>query len=102
MSSKFDKIFEAKSTQTKSAKVQRKRPASDIIPLASNPTDTVDATRRGRPNGKRSNPDYIGFTTYIRRETHTAVKIALLQEGEGRELSEIVEELLNTWLESRK
>jgi hypothetical protein len=58
--------------------------------------------RRGRPTGKRSDPDFTQTTAYIRAETYRDVRIALLQEGEGREYSELVEELLSDWLRKRK
>ncbi len=57
---------------------------------------------KGRPRGKRSNPDYEQVTAYIRRDTHRAIKMALLQEGESREFSEVVEELLAEWLSTQK
>lgn len=49
--------------------------------------------------GKRSDSDYRQVSAYIRKDTHQEVKIALLQEE--REFSELVEELLRAWLESR-
>lgn len=54
--------------------------------------------KRGRPPGKRSNPDFEQITAYIRKDTHQGVKIALLQEGNGQEFSELVENLLSGWL----
>lgn len=63
--------------------------------------DQEGRARRGRPAGKRSDPAFIGFTTYIRKQTHRSVKRALLDEPEDIELSELVEELLNDWLKSR-
>ena len=57
--------------------------------------------RRGRPTGKRSDGEHIQVTAYIRRETHHAVKVALLQGGKGKEFSELVQELLAKWLKSR-
>lgn len=58
--------------------------------------------QRGRPaTGKRTNPEFVGLTTYVRKETHLGVKIALLQEGKGRELSELVEELLSGWVKNK-
>jgi hypothetical protein len=53
---------------------------------------------RGRPKGKRTDADYTQVTAYIRKETHQAVKIRLLQEGQGREFSEVIQELLDSWL----
>jgi len=58
------------------------------------------AKRRGRPRGKRSHPDFEQVSAYISRRTHLSVKIALLQEGQGREFSELVEELLSQWLQA--
>ena len=55
--------------------------------------------RRGRPPGKRSHPDFEQITAYIRKDTHHAVKIELLQNGR-KEFSELVEELLHQWLKS--
>ena len=54
--------------------------------------------RRGRPRGKRSSDDFVQVTAYIEKETHRAVKMALLREGEGQEFSELVEELLAGWI----
>ena len=54
-------------------------------------------SHRGRPPGKRSHPDFEQITAYIRRDTHRAVKIALLKNGR-QEFSELVEDLLRHWL----
>jgi FMN phosphatase YigB (HAD superfamily) len=56
--------------------------------------------KRGRPPGKRSHPDFEQITAYIRKDTHRAVKIALLK-NDRKEFSELVEELVNQWLKSR-
>jgi len=56
--------------------------------------------RVGRPNAKRSDPDFVQTTAYIRKDTHRDVKIALLHEGQEQEFSELVEELLSNWLKS--
>ena len=57
--------------------------------------------KKGRPPGKRSDPDYDQYSVHLRKKTHTAVKIELLREGEGREVSELVETLLGEWLAAR-
>lgn len=56
---------------------------------------------RGRPPGKRSDPDYEQVTSYVRRQTYSDVKIELIREGKKREFSELVEDLLSQWLKSR-
>ena len=68
---------------------------------AASPTSLVRPQKqqgRGRPPGKRQNPDFDQVTAYIRKQTHQGVKIALLQEGKGQEFSELVESLLAKWL----
>jgi hypothetical protein len=62
------------------------------------PQTAKEPALRGRPPAKRSDPDFVQTTAYIRRDTHRDVKIALLNEGKGREYSEVVEELLAAWL----
>lgn len=113
--SKFDKIFEAREAdniktetkavnkpRTKSAREKKIGPANPpIAELSPSLSNLQDVPRRGRPPAKRSDPNFIGFTTYIRKDTHLKVKIALLQEAKGRELSELVEELLLKWTKDR-
>lgn len=60
-------------------------------------------TKRGRPrNGKRSDPLFTQITAYISKKTHQEVKVALLHEGGGRQISELVEECLRSWLTDQK
>lgn len=121
--SKFDKIFEAReegkgqsqdespvkkktpNAAKKSSSSQKKEKSSEQkSSTVSQKSDSQDSQavqspkQRGRPPAKRSDPNYLGFTTYIRRDTHLKAKIALLQEGKNRELSELVESLLVEWL----
>lgn len=95
--SKFDGLFPGAGGAGKSknsAKGGRKiKPPVDV--------QHTNTPRRGRPAGKRSDPDYVGFTTYIRKATHKQVKRALLEGDEDRELSELVEALLVGWLKTR-
>ena len=58
------------------------------------PTGTPESSPRKR--GKSADPEYVKLTSYIRRQTHLAVKKKLLDQG--REISELVEELLDKWL----
>jgi len=63
-------------------------------------SSTVRSTWGRRPPGKRSHPEFEQITAYIRKDTHHAVKIALLQNGK-KEFSQLVEELLCQWLRSQ-
>ncbi len=56
--------------------------------------------RRGRPTGKRSNPDYEQVTAYLNKQTNEDARVKLIREGKRRDFSELVEELLQKWLKS--
>lgn len=117
--SKFDKIFEAREvdvaevnkTSSKDTiikkNVGKKKDTSKIVQISSVASEQqIQLTnqpnvKQGRPTAKRSDPDFVGLTTYIRRDTHTRAKIALLQERNGRELSELVEDLIYAWLSKK-
>ena len=58
--------------------------------------------KKGRPKGKRSNPDFEQVTAYVRSKTYRQTKIALLQQDELSDFSELVEELLSEWLNTQK
>ena len=69
-------------------------------PAENNYSHTVSA--RGRPrNGKRSNPDYKQISALIRKDTHRSVVRILLDDGESRDVSDLLQELLQSWLSSR-
>lgn len=99
--SKFDGLFDARGgggkDQSKTKGAAKKSSKASIS--VEEPAD--ERPRRGRPSGKRSDPDFVGFTTYIRKDTHRKAKIALLESEDGRELSELVEDLITKWLQSQ-
>lgn len=53
----------------------------------------------GRPKGKRSDPKYIFLGGYIRKTTYRSVKKRLFQQD--KEISELLEELLQEWLNQK-
>ena len=50
--------------------------------------------------GKSADPAYMQAPFYIRKETHRQLKIKLLQTGDERDMSDVVEELLQGWLQA--
>lgn len=58
--------------------------------------------KMGRPAGKRSDPRYTQVTAYVQSETYRNVKVALLLDGNGQEFSELIEDLLSEYLNTRK
>jgi hypothetical protein len=68
--------------------------------------DQPEEKKRGRPaTGKRSNPDWIGRTYYIRKDTDLDIESELLKlKRQGIELdkSELVDFLLSAWVKWRQ
>lgn len=72
--------------------MSRKTTLADILP-----------TLRPQPapiksSGKRASPDYVQISACIRRDTRAAVKRILLVAYDGKEISELLEELLAAWV----
>ena len=99
--SKFKNILDA-ANQPKEQKTAKKKvqavpeSSSQIRPQEPQPI------KKGRPKGKRSHPDFEQVTAYIRSQTYRQTKIALLQQDELSDFSELVEELLTEWLSTQK
>ena len=71
------------------------------LPAAEQPTAPVASPPRriGRPRGKKSNPNFVQVTVYVRRDTHMVARQRLYEEG--KELSQLVQELVADWLRRR-
>jgi len=83
------------------AELQRQPSATEIPRPAENPTViTQDLSKaRGRPaTGKRSNPEWKLYSHFLKRRTQRAAAARLQAEDEGRDLSDILQELLENWL----
>jgi hypothetical protein len=52
--------------------------------------------RSSRKLAKRNNPDYRQVGLYLPRDIHQAARIKAMEEG--REISQVVEDLLSEWL----
>ncbi|NJL52746.1 MAG: hypothetical protein HC930_12010 [Hydrococcus sp. SU_1_0] len=78
---------------------EEKPPEPEITPEESTP-------KRGRPaTGKRSDPDWIGRTYYVRKETDFDVEdelVKLKRAGINLDKSELVDFLLAAWVNWRK
>lgn len=93
--SKFKGIFDAAKNRDGSNK-QPDKDSKEIVKAE------PIKNKVGRPRGKRSNPDYEQVTAYIKRQTYREIKIALLQQEELADFSELIEELLCDWLKTQK
>jgi hypothetical protein len=89
--SKFDGLRAATNARKRKSPVKRQ--------AATSTSETISNTKkRGRPRGKRTNPDYVQTSIYLHRTTLSSAKIALLEDGRIQDLSELVGHLLAQWL----
>ncbi|GGJ58591.1 hypothetical protein [Deinococcus roseus] len=82
-------------------------PAAPAAPVVSLPApaarvdppqpETLAKRKRGRPEGKRSDPSYTSTTFYIEKEVLQGAQVKLIQEGKTRDVSEVVNALLKLW-----
>lgn len=75
-----------------------------LSPAESAPAPPMVATAepgkgRGRPaTGKRSNPEWKLYSHFLKRKTQRAAVARLQAEDSGRDLSDVLQELLEQWL----
>lgn len=93
MKSKFDGIFNRDKAEAP--------PVATEAPPSPAPIETPPHPKRGRPPGKRSDPGFKQATCYIPAALHHKVMLALLQDGQRQEFSELVGGLLAEWIKSR-
>jgi hypothetical protein len=86
--SKFDGILSVKSGTS------AKKESKAISKGTSEPKNG-----KAKATGKRSNPDYTQITAYIKKETHENVMRTIYKQ---QEFSELIEELLTSWMKNAK
>ena len=103
--SKFKNILKAAQDREKEKPVEKsaEKPREKAEVKSDSPIEASSPPqKRGRPRGKRSNPDYEQVTAYIKKKTYKETKIALLEQEEVENFSELVEKLLSEWLSTQK
>jgi hypothetical protein len=76
------------------------RPAKQ--PAARQPAPPIAAEPvrgKGRPPGKRSDPDYQPTTVLLRQYTKKMANRLLEDKSTGQDLSELIEQLLTEWIQ---
>ena len=75
-------------------------PATAMEPMPI-PAAVVPEAEKGRgrpPTGKRSNPDWKLYSHFLKRKTQRAAVARLQADDDGRDLSDVLQELLENWL----
>ena len=105
--SKFTQALQAKQQSMQASESAEQMPAEpvaimDMSPQTENkiPVAVSAEKQTSLPaKGKRSSADFHQVNVYLKKETSSAVKIALLQSKDERDFSELVQDLLTAWLQ---
>lgn len=93
---KFAALAELHRDQTEPEAVE---PALGTAPQAIVPAAPEEGRGRGRPaRGKRSNPEWKLYSHFLKKQTQRAAAARLQAEDAGRDLSDVLQELLEGWL----
>jgi hypothetical protein len=65
----------------------------------SHPEGIEPVRGRGRPPGKRSDPDYQPTTVLIRKQTKRTASRLLEDTNADQDLSDLIEQLLTEWID---
>jgi hypothetical protein len=79
-----------------------------FVPIAAQAKDSMaqvpktlsdNGSIRGRPaTGKRSNPEWKLYSHFLQKKTQRAAVAKLQAEDDGRDLSDVLQELLEDWI----
>ena len=53
---------------------------------------------KGRPTGKRSNPEWKLYSHFLKKKTQRQAAARLAALDDGRDLSDVLQELLERWI----
>jgi hypothetical protein len=65
-------------------------------------TPAEEPAPKRRPQGKRAAPGYVQVGVYIPKKLHDGAKIKLIQEGEDRDFSQLIADLLTGYVNNRQ
>ena len=64
------------------------------------PLPAIAPVKMGRPPGKKTDPNYIQVIVYLRKDIHKTARKILLDDG--GQFSDLVDELVSRWIDSRR
>ena len=80
----------------------KQRPAEEqSIARRDPPVGSEPVRGRGRPPGKRSDPDYQPTTVLLRKHTKKAANRLLEDTNATHDLSDLIEQLLTEWIQQQ-
>ena len=81
------------------AKLKERPGEAQSIAGSESPVGSEPVRGRGRPPGKRSDPDYQPTTVLIRKQTKKTAARLLEDTDSGQDLSDLIEQLLGEWIQ---
>jgi hypothetical protein len=87
--SKFAGIFQHSLTDEHRATERMEKPAAAL-------------KAPGRPPGKRSDPEYKQYSVLLKKQTHRQVTSILRDQEDSPDVSELLQQLLEQWLEQQQ
>lgn len=81
----------------------RQRQQDTAEPPLASPSSTPESGKgRGRPPGKRSNPEWKLYSHFLKKKTQREAAALLVADDDGRDLSDVLQDLLEGWTRQRK
>ena len=81
------------------AKLKQRHGETASATPAAPPMGTEPVRGRGRPPGKRSDPDYQPTTVLLRKRTKKTAARLLEDTNATQDLSDLIEQLLTEWIQ---
>jgi len=76
--------------------------AVPVVTVEALPRPAAEPARgKGRPPGKRSNPEWKLFSHFLKKQTQRRAVARLAELEDGRDLSDVLQELLEQWLKAK-
>ncbi|MEP0855600.1 hypothetical protein [Trichocoleus sp. DQ-U1] len=104
---KDESMFKSLLSQARGKDDQPEETFIEPAPIEPAP-EAVEPRKAGRPRGRRSNPDYTQISAYIPLDLLLEVQTELLKERKSKrqrsaiDVSRLVEELLQKWVDERR
>jgi hypothetical protein len=83
------------------AKLKQRPAKQPAAPPPAPPIAAEPVRGKGRPPGKRSDPDYQPTTVLLRQHTKKMANRLLEDGSTGQDLSELIEQLLTEWIQQQ-
>jgi hypothetical protein len=83
------------------AKLKHRQDETQSTALPAPSVSSEPVRGRGRPPGKRSDPDFQPTTVLLRKNTKKTASRLLEDTNAGRDLSDLIEQLLTEWIQKQ-